>query len=69
VRNEYRPTTNAIAIDAQRAKKSEYQTINPENQISGQCLRIEIADISAAGLSNEKERARATTPPATARND
>jgi len=43
--NEKRPTNIAIAIERIAAKKSKYQTINPENQASGHCRRIKIAHI------------------------
>jgi hypothetical protein len=59
----------AIAIARTAAKKSKYQTINPENQASGQCRRIRIANSSAAGLSSEKERMRAATAATTARKE
>jgi hypothetical protein len=67
--NENRPTTKAIATERIAAKRSKYQTINPENQASGQCRRIKIAHISAAGFSNEKERTRVTIPVVTARHN
>jgi len=51
------------------AKRSKYQTINPENHASGHCRRIKIAHISAGALSNEKERTRVTIPVVTARHN
>jgi hypothetical protein len=68
-RSENRPTTKAIAIERIAAKRSKYQTINPENHDTGQCRRVKSAHISAAGLSNEKERTRVTIPVVTARHN